>query len=84
MKIRSTKVDAGDFKHELFNRLRSTVAVNVLMIVYVLSLATHKYVVCFFLVRVWFRTCGLNYVCVSGILTCLLTPRVFVCLTTLT
>ena len=30
MKIRSTKVDAGDFKHELLNRLRSTMAVNVL------------------------------------------------------
>ena len=29
-KIRSTKVDAGDFKHELLNRLRSTMAVNVL------------------------------------------------------
>ena len=28
-KIRSTKVDAGDFKHELLNRLRSTMAVNV-------------------------------------------------------
>jgi len=25
-----TKVDAGDFKHELLNRLRSTMAVNVL------------------------------------------------------
>ena len=31
MKIRSTKVDAGDFKHELLNRLRSTMAVNVLI-----------------------------------------------------
>ena len=30
MKVRSTKVDAGDFKHELLNRLRSTMAVNVL------------------------------------------------------
>jgi hypothetical protein len=29
-KIRSTKVDAGDFKHELLNRLRSTMVVNVL------------------------------------------------------
>ena len=29
-KVRSTKVDAGDFKHELLNRLRSTMAVNVL------------------------------------------------------
>ena len=29
-KSRSTKVDAGDFKHELLNRLRSTMAVNVL------------------------------------------------------
>jgi len=29
-KIRSTKVDAGDFKHELLNGLRWTVAVNVL------------------------------------------------------
>ena len=29
-KIRSTKVDAGDFKHELLNRLRSTMAVTVL------------------------------------------------------
>jgi len=29
-KIISTKVDAGDFKHELLNRLRSTMAVNVL------------------------------------------------------
>jgi len=29
-KIRSTKVDAGDFKHELLNRLKSTVALNVL------------------------------------------------------
>ena len=26
----STKVDVGDFKHELLNRLRSTMAVNVL------------------------------------------------------
>ena len=32
MKIRSTKVDAGDFKHELLNRLRSTMAVNVLIL----------------------------------------------------
>ena len=30
-KVRSTKVDAGDFKHELLNRLRSTTAVNVLI-----------------------------------------------------
>ena len=30
-KVRSTKVDAGDFKHELLNRLRSTMAVNVLI-----------------------------------------------------
>ena len=29
-KIRSTKVDAGDFKHELLNRVWSTMAVNVL------------------------------------------------------
>ena len=29
-KVRSTKVDAGDFKHELLNPLRSTMAVNVL------------------------------------------------------
>ena len=29
-KVRSTKVDASDFKHELLNRLRSTMAVNVL------------------------------------------------------
>ena len=29
--MRSTKVDAGDFKHELLNRLRSTMAVNVLI-----------------------------------------------------
>ena len=29
-KVRLTKVDAGDFKHELLNRLRSTMAVNVL------------------------------------------------------
>ena len=29
-KLKSTKVDAGDFKHELLNRLRSTMAVNVL------------------------------------------------------
>jgi len=29
-KIRSTKVDAGNLKHELLNRLRSTTAVNVL------------------------------------------------------
>ena len=32
-KVRSTKVDAGDFKHELLNRLRSTMAVNVLKFV---------------------------------------------------
>jgi len=32
-KIRSTKVDTGDFKHELLNRLRSTMAVNVLIFV---------------------------------------------------
>ena len=31
MKFRSTKVDTGDFKHELLNRLRSTMAVNVLI-----------------------------------------------------
>ena len=32
-KVRSTKVDAGDFKHELLNRLRSTtMAVNVLTV----------------------------------------------------
>ena len=30
-KVRSTKVDTGDFKHELLNRLRSTMAVNVLI-----------------------------------------------------
>ena len=30
-KVRSTEVDAGDFKHELLNRLRSTMAVNVLI-----------------------------------------------------
>ena len=30
-KIRSTKVDTGDFKHELLNQLRSTMAVNVLI-----------------------------------------------------
>ena len=29
-KVRSTMVDTGDFKHELLNRLRSTMAVNVL------------------------------------------------------
>ena len=28
--IRSIKVDAGDFKHELLNRLRSNITVNVL------------------------------------------------------
>ena len=33
-KVRSTKVDAGDFKHELLNRLKSTMAVNVLRAVY--------------------------------------------------
>ena len=31
-KVRSTKVVAGDFKHELLNRLRSTMAANVLII----------------------------------------------------
>ena len=31
-KVRSTKVDAGDFKLELLNRLRSTMAVNVLIV----------------------------------------------------
>ena len=30
MKFRSTNVDAGEFKHALLNRLRSTMAVNVL------------------------------------------------------
>ena len=30
MKDRSTKVDVDDFKHELLNRLRSTMAMNVL------------------------------------------------------
>jgi len=34
LKFRSTKVDAGDFKHDLLNRLRSTMAVNVLTICY--------------------------------------------------
>ena len=54
-KVRSTKVDAGDFKHELLNRLRSTMAVNVLndqnrstsqihFICGILSLVTTKYV----------------------------------------
>ena len=32
IEVRSTKVDAGDFKHELLNRLRSTMAVNVLIL----------------------------------------------------
>ena len=36
-KVRSTKVDAGDFKHELLNRLRSTMAVNVLIEVFPLQ-----------------------------------------------
>jgi len=31
-KIRSTKVDAGNLKHELLNQLRSTTAVNLLII----------------------------------------------------
>ena len=31
-KIRSTKADAGDFKQELLNRIRSTMAVNVLRV----------------------------------------------------
>ena len=31
-KIRLTKVDAGNFKHELLNRLRSTMAVKVLRV----------------------------------------------------
>jgi hypothetical protein len=31
LKFRSTKVDAGNFKHELLNRLRSPMAVNVLI-----------------------------------------------------
>jgi len=30
LNTQSTKVDVGDFKHELLNRLRSTMAVNVL------------------------------------------------------
>jgi len=33
-KIRSTKVDAGDFKHELLNQLRLTMAVNVLICIH--------------------------------------------------
>ena len=36
-KIRLTKVDAGDLKHELLNRLRSTMAVNVLTTLYELD-----------------------------------------------
>ena len=38
MLVRSTKVDAGDFKHGLLNRLRSTMAVNVLILSSHLSL----------------------------------------------
>ena len=41
-KVRSTKVDAGDFKHELLNRLRSTMAVNVLIICQVFFLSSVK------------------------------------------
>ena len=33
-KVRSTKVDPGDFKHELLNWLRSTMAVNVLTVLW--------------------------------------------------
>ena len=36
-KFRSTKVDASDFKHELLNRLRSTMAVNVLKYIVVVG-----------------------------------------------
>jgi len=38
LKIRSTKVDAGDIKHELLNRLRLTMAVNVLTVVFAFAL----------------------------------------------
>jgi len=37
-KIRSTKVDDGDFKHELLNWLRSTMVVNVLIPTFLLLL----------------------------------------------
>ena len=37
-KVRSTKVDAGNFKRELLNRLRSTLAVNVLKDIFVFIL----------------------------------------------
>jgi len=45
-KIRSTKVNAGDFEQELLNRLRSTMAVNVLRSYCQLSLS---YILYFFL-----------------------------------
>ena len=48
MKFRSTKVDAGEFKHELLNRLRSTMAVNVLITNYgiiIKSISTLMYTV---------------------------------------
>ena len=35
-KLDSTKVDAGHFKHELLNRLKSTMAVNVLITLHIL------------------------------------------------
>ena len=41
-KVRSTKVDGGDFKHELLNRLRSTMAVNVLKVFIRENIHTNK------------------------------------------
>ena len=48
-KVRSTKVDAGDLKHELLNRLRSTMAVNVLISVFAFR-TTHHYE-CLYILR---------------------------------
>jgi hypothetical protein len=39
-KIRPTKVDAGNLKHELLNRLQSTMAVNVLTNPHIIQLYT--------------------------------------------
>jgi len=43
-----TKVDAGDFKHELLNRLRSTMAVNVLIFVLMKHEKVHDLILLYF------------------------------------
>jgi len=45
-KIKSTKVDTGNFKHELLNQLRSSMAVNVLIQFDLLMMSTVLFKTC--------------------------------------